>query len=672
MQSSERQALEKQRDQLLKQIEEEKKKAADEAKKASNNQVDQVANNIIQQSSYLARIEALRNKITALNKTSYSNPEMEAERKDAIHSLEEEIATLKKRSNRNERQDAGKDYQLRLAQSQLVQQGLENQLKVLQEGMKEQEDAATAAYKRGELSLEDYYAKRKQIVEQGAQQEIDIMRKRADAANIAGNRFDPATSVRRQTEELKLKGEIQQKQAETTRQLAELDNQEQQALLDKKEKELSLDARLATIAGDKTRAAKDQLEIAQQQLRLQLQQAGASPEQIANALAQSRSQGEAKIGYDSTLKDANAGYSQLQTQIKAIQDQVKSGELFPIQAEQKIMELERDRLPTLDELAKRLKKISDETEDPQLIAQAEAFSEKIQGIKTATNEAAQQMANLKQTAQSAFENGLSTFLYDVGTGTEKVGKGFEKMAYSFVTALAKMESEWAAKQFIKWLTGDGQSGGLGSLLSQAGNFISNLFGGGGGGGVAGAAASTASNVAKNATETANTTALVANTAAQTSIGVSMTALVAALTANTAAVTASSATSSAGGASGFASLFAATGGQIRGPGTGTSDSIPAMLSDGEFVVNANAASRPGVLALLHAINGTPGMAGRGVHGVQRYAEGGAVAGGGSGTSVKIINVPDSSLLGQHLDTAHGEQQVLNVISRNPARVRQALG
>jgi hypothetical protein len=45
--------------------------------------------------------------------------------------------------------------------------------------------------------------------------------------------------------------------------------------------------------------------------------------------------------------------------------------------------------------------------------------------------------------------------------------------------------------------------------------------------------------------------------------------------------------------------AATGGHIRGPGTSTSDSIPARLSDGEFVINAAQTSKH--LSLLHAIN-----------------------------------------------------------------------
>lgn len=44
---------------------------------------------------------------------------------------------------------------------------------------------------------------------------------------------------------------------------------------------------------------------------------------------------------------------------------------------------------------------------------------------------------------------------------------------------------------------------------------------------------------------------------------------------------------------------AAGGHIRGPGSGTSDSIPTWLSNGEFVVNAASTARH--LGLLHAIN-----------------------------------------------------------------------
>jgi hypothetical protein len=115
---------------------------------------------------------------------------------------------------------------------------------------------------------------------------------------------------------------------------------------------------------------------------------------------------------------------------------------------------------------------------------------------------------------------------------------------------------------------------------------------------------------------------------------------------------------------------AGGGQIKGLGTSTSDSIPARLSDGEFVVNAKSVSQPGVLPLLTALNQG---ALKGVHGptaVPKFAAGGAVS-GSARQNVKFVNVLDPSLLGDHLATAAGEQSVLNVISRNPNKVSSSL-
>ena len=62
-----------------------------------------------------------------------------------------------------------------------------------------------------------------------------------------------------------------------------------------------------------------------------------------------------------------------------------------------------------------------------------------------------------------------------------------------------------------------------------------------------------------------------------------------------------------GGGGFAKggiVKAATGGIIRGPGTGTSDSIPALLSNGEYVVRASQVA--GNRAALDAINGGRGV------------------------------------------------------------------
>ena len=78
------------------------------------------------------------------------------------------------------------------------------------------------------------------------------------------------------------------------------------------------------------------------------------------------------------------------------------------------------------------------------------------------------------------------------------------------------------------------------------------------------------------------------------------------------------------------VHAATGGLITGSGTGKSDSIPAMLSNGEYVINADAVRRIGTPA-LHMINSgyTPRFADGGV--VGRSAE---TAGSVAGPSVTL--------------------------------------
>ncbi|CAJ6021870.1 tail length tape measure protein gp13 [Burkholderia pseudomallei] len=68
---------------------------------------------------------------------------------------------------------------------------------------------------------------------------------------------------------------------------------------------------------------------------------------------------------------------------------------------------------------------------------------------------------------------------------------------------------------------------------------------------------------------------------------------------------------------------ATGGAVWGPGTSTSDSIPAQLSNGEFVVRAAVVSQPGVRAHLERLN-----AGR-RSGFARFAAGGLVGGSAGG-------------------------------------------
>lgn len=121
---------------------------------------------------------------------------------------------------------------------------------------------------------------------------------------------------------------------------------------------------------------------------------------------------------------------------------------------------------------------------------------------------------------------------------------------------------------------------------------------------------------------------------------------------------------------------ASGGYVSGPGTSTSDSIPARLSAGEYVIRAAAVKRVGV-AFLDAINGLkapPGWDGQRL----AFAAGGLVpavnvppAQPQVNQAVRIVNAIDPGVTHDHLQTPAGERVILNIIGRNARAVRTAL-
>ncbi len=103
------------------------------------------------------------------------------------------------------------------------------------------------------------------------------------------------------------------------------------------------------------------------------------------------------------------------------------------------------------------------------------------------------------------------------------------------------------------------------------------------------------------------------------------------------------------------VHAATGGAITGAGSGTSDSIPAMLSNGEYVINAASTKKYG--SLLDSINGGT---------MSHYATGGAVgsvmsslggsnSGGGTNISLSLgagnqgLTMADLQAIAPHIQT-----------------------
>jgi hypothetical protein len=120
-------------------------------------------------------------------------------------------------------------------------------------------------------------------------------------------------------------------------------------------------------------------------------------------------------------------------------------------------------------------------------------------------------------------------------------------------------------------------------------------------------------------------------------------------------------------------LAAGGGYITGPGTATSDSIPAYLSNGEFVMQAAAVRHLGV-DFLHDLNNSasPGAVRRSRS--RGYAEGGLVtASGGQATGGFDATIGlEEGLVARHIRTKSGTRAILNVIAENRKTISGMIG
>ena len=475
----------------------------------------------------------------------------------------------------------------------LLEARLANELKIYQAHALLVKETDKEAYDQGTISLTEYYARRAALINAELDKEEQILKaKRAAIASTQVDVNDPVGEINKKKELEALDAQIQETELKRTAELAANVNEQAAAQRRLYDDTLKNEERLLEIAGKKAEAARLKLALDIADLDAQLRKGGTSDADRSAAEATVAGQGSASIDYSEAAAKAKSDLSELTTLTKTYQDKVRDGELFSIEAAQKIVAAQKDLLPVLEADAAAMLKLAQATGKAEDIAAAKAYQQQIQAIAASANQMGQVIAQQKQGFENAVGSGINKFLTDAVSGTKTLKQSFADMARSILADIVKMEIQALEAQALKSLFGAGFSGG------------------GGVGGAAGAAGAVAGH--------------------------------------------------------------AEGGHIRGPGTSTSDSIPARLSDGEFVVQTKAVQQPGILPLLNAINAGALKGVNGPTSVPKFATGGQVGGRAAGTNIKMVNVLDPSTLGDHLATAAGEKSVLNIISRNPARVRSSLG
>lgn len=217
---------------------------------------------------------------------------------------------------------------------------------------------------------------------------------------------------------------------------------------------------------------------------------------------------------------------------------------------------------------------------------------------SATNVAGQTQAmftgafsNITTSVGSAFEK----MTFDGQTFGESATQVIRGLAGGVVNSLGQMAAQWLVNQGIQLAFGQTSAALAAQQIAQVGAVTAAE--------ATGAAAVATAKVAADGVATASSVAATATTTAvQTAAaGTTLAAwLPAALVASIGSFGAAAVVGGGALLAAFALIKGfSTGGYVSGSGTGTSDSIPARLSDGEFVVNARATKSN--RALLEAIN-----------------------------------------------------------------------
>ena len=332
---------------------------------------------------------------------------------------------------------------------------------------------------------------------------------------------------------------------------------------------------------------------------------------------------------------------------EAIQTQQQAGLLTEAQARQQIVALQQQSgiemerlLPTMQQAAQAI--------GPDAVIRVQAWRNELDRTKLVVDE----MAPLWNRIGESFGSALNGMITGAQTWRSAMSSIFQQVADAFLQQIV-------IQPFQQWIAMQAR------MLALKLGFIQQEQ-----------TVDAAASAAKIAQKTTETTAVVSMDAAKAGAGaaasqasipyVGPALAVAAMVAMVAAVMAL-----LGGIKKFAG-----GGLVSGPGSATSDSIPARLSAGEYVVRAAAVRQVGV-AFLDSLNGlSAGPRFKG--GELAFAAGGLVpevkvppAQPQMNQAVRIVNAVDPGVTHDHLQSPAGEKVIVNIIGRNARAIRAAL-
>ena len=533
------------------------------------------------------------------------------------------------------------------AQAALMKAQLDAEFALLKDGLTRQQTALDAALEDRLVSVRDYYTQKTAI----EQREVDaeIARKQQELARSQ----QVAATGKSENDRLRAKAEVAKAEADlitlnnrrtdieqaNARKAAQAERELADALAQVREE-------LAQIAGTATEADRQAaIERSYRDLRARL-------------AAESDADGVSLVDRLINVKAAQANLAALEAQWRqvterlrnaqeAIQTQQQAGLLTEAQARQQIVALQQQSATEMERLLPTMQQAA-QAIGPDAVIRVQAWRNELERTKLVVDE----MAPLWNRIGESFGGALGGMITGAQTWRSALASIFQQVADAFLQQIV-------IQPFQQWIAMQAR------MLALKLGFIQQEQ-----------AVDAAASAAKVAQKTTETTAVVSMDAAKAGAGaaasqasipfVGPALAVAAMVAMVAAVMAL-----LGGIKKFAG-----GGLVSGPGSATSDSIPARLSAGEYVVRAAAVRQVGV-AFLDSLNGlSAGPRFKG--GELAFAAGGLVpevkvppAQPQVNQAVRIVNAVDPGVTHDHLQSPAGEKVIVNIIGRNARAIRVAL-
>ncbi|HXE90482.1 MAG TPA: hypothetical protein VNK82_05900 [Terriglobales bacterium] len=368
-------------------------------------------------------------------------------------------------------EQSDKEAKARLA---LEESLLDNALKLQKAHLALQEQQERDAFEKNERSLREHFEERKRITREAAEAEVAALRERLDVLERLPLQQGETKDARTQKTQ-DLRTQIAVRQLELTKELGSLTAEQRKATEDNAKALLDFDRQLLEAKGQRFAAERAALDEQIAKLDELLVKEGVAEEERKRRLAEARSVGEQKINFAEIQAEAEKALAALDAEIQAIRDKVATGVLTQFQGEQQILQVERERLPVLEEIGVRIRgaAITDEQ-----IAAAERYNQALGQVRVSTDAAGQAQANFTAQLEQAVQADIASFFSQGIQNAESFGDAMRGLALSVVQSIQQIIS-----QMIAWII---TTKLLGGLLKSLGGIFGG-FGLAGGGQVPGKA-----------------------------------------------------------------------------------------------------------------------------------------------------------------------------------------